>query len=37
MRETLAAAALAADIRSLSAGRRQTPSEDLLRDNRDQR
>lgn len=28
---------LAADIRALSAGRRQTPSEDLLRDSRDQR
>jgi plasmid stability protein len=28
---------LAADIRSLSAGRRQTPAEDLLRDSRDQR
>jgi plasmid stability protein len=28
---------LAVDIRSLSAGRRQTPAEDLLRDNRDQR
>ena len=28
---------LAADIRALSAGRRQTPSEDLLRESRDQR
>ena len=28
---------LAADIRALSAGRRQTPSEDLLRENRDER
>ena len=28
---------LAADIRSLSAGRQQTPSEDLLRESRDQR
>ena len=29
--------ALAADIRALSAGRRQTPSEVLLRESRDQR
>ena len=29
--------ALASDIRALSAGRRQTPSEDLLRESRDQR
>ena len=28
---------LAADIRALSAGRRQTPSEDLLRESRDER
>lgn len=28
---------LAADIRALSAGRRQTPSEDLLRTSRDER
>ena len=28
---------LAADIRALSAGRRQTPSEELLRESRDQR
>ena len=28
---------LAADIRALSEGRRQTPSEDLLRESRDQR
>ena len=28
---------LATDIRALSAGRRQTPSEDLLRESRDQR
>jgi hypothetical protein len=28
---------LAADIRALSAGRRQTPSEDLLRESRNQR
>lgn len=28
---------LAADIRGLSAGRRQTPSEDLLRESRDHR
>ncbi len=28
---------LAADIRGLSAGRRQTPSEDLLRESRNQR
>ena len=28
---------LAADIRGLSAGRRQTPSEDLLREGREQR
>lgn len=28
---------LAADIRSLSAGRAQTPSEDLLRESRDER
>ena len=28
---------LAADIRALSAGRRQTPSEDLLRKSRDER
>ena len=27
----------AADIRALSAGRRQTPSEDLLRESRDER
>ena len=28
---------LTADIRALSAGRRQTPSEDLLRESRDER
>lgn len=28
---------LAGDIRALSAGRRQTPSEDLLRESRDER
>lgn len=28
---------LAADIRALSVGRRQTPSEDLLREGRDER
>lgn len=28
---------LAGDIRALSSGRRQTPSEDLLRESRDQR
>jgi len=28
---------LAADIRALSVGRRQTPSEDLLRESRDER
>lgn len=28
---------LAADIRALSVGRRQTPSEDLLRESRDRR
>jgi plasmid stability protein len=28
---------LAADIRELSAGRRRTPSEDLLREGRDER